>query len=96
MNKPPAGSGACCLPSAKGITYIRVGPDRHIIGLQKLETVFNQLLAMSLYPDETTDEELVSMARRFNYIPNKPSIEVDYAMALRQAYTAYCFPQARE
>lgn len=95
MSKPPVGGGACCLPSAKGLTYLKVGPERHAVGMMNLETVFQQLFGMGRQPDEATNEELVGMARKFNYISRKPSIETDYAIALRQAYAAFCKSQEK-
>jgi hypothetical protein len=35
------------------------------------------------------------MARRFNYIPDRPNVAADYAAALRQAYAAFCARQER-
>lgn len=83
------GSDGCCLPTAEGITYLKIGPQAHTIGMRGLDLVFQQLSLMQRNPSEVTDEELVGMARRFNWIPEKPAIEADYALALRQAYAAY-------
>lgn len=96
MNKPPVGSGGCCLPSAQGLTYLKVGPERHVVGMMSLETVFQQLFAMGRQPEEATNEELVGMARKFNYISRKPTIEADYAIALRQAYAAFFKSQEKQ
>jgi hypothetical protein len=87
MNKPPPGSGACCLPQMDGITYLQVGGDP--IGMRGLGTIFQQLLAMERRPEETTDEELVGMARKFNWISSNPAVEAQYAEALRKAYVAF-------
>ena len=87
MNRPPPGSGACCLPNADGITYLKVGGDP--IGMRGLLTIFQQLLAMERRPEEASDEELVGMARRFNWITYKESVEVQYAEALRKAYALF-------
>lgn len=42
-NKPPPGSGACCLPSVQGLTYLKIGPRGNVTGMQYLEVVFQQL-----------------------------------------------------
>jgi hypothetical protein len=89
MNKTPPSSGACCLPASEGLTYIKVGAKNNIVGMQNLEVVFQQLYLLKRQPQETSDEELVGMARKFNYIPRKAEIETDYAAALRQAYASY-------
>ena len=87
VSKMPPGSGACCLPNADGITYLQVGGDP--IGMRGLVTVFQQLLALERRPDEASDEELVGMARKFNWITYKAAIEAQYAEALRKAYAAF-------
>ncbi len=89
MSGIPLGSGACCPPRAEGITYLEIGPRRIRAGMMGLETVFQQLYAMGRRPEEATDAELVSMARKFNYIPERATIEADYAVALREAYGHY-------
>lgn len=81
--------GECCLPEAEGITYLRIGARGRLVGMMDLEKVFEQLFLMERRPEEASDEELVGMARRFNYIPARASIEAEYAEALRQAYMAY-------
>ena len=83
------GSGACCLPNVDGITYIQIGPQGHTVGMRGLDTVFQQLFLMGRSPEDATDAELVGMARKFNWIPDKASIEADYAVALRRAYAVY-------
>jgi len=94
MDKTPSGDGACCLPNVDGVTYLNVGPHGITIGMLNLDAVFKQLLALGRCPEETTDEELLSLARRFNYIPAGPNVAADYAVALRRAYTAFCVRQA--
>lgn len=89
MNRTPPGSGACCLPQVGGITYIQLGPQGKTVGMIGLDKVFQQLLAMGRRPEDAMDAELVGMARKFNWIPDKASIEADYAIALRLAYIAY-------
>lgn len=89
MDKNTEPSGACCLPMADGLSYIKVGAQGHLVGMMNLETIFQQLWLMQRTPDEASDEELIGMARRFNYIPHKPAIEADYAEALRKAYTLF-------
>ncbi len=89
MDKMPPGSGACCLPQVGGITYIQLGPQGTSVGMSGLDKVFQQLLAMGRRPEDATDAELVGMARKFNWIPDKAIIEADYAIALRQTYAAF-------
>jgi len=89
MDKKPAGSGACCLPNVEGVTYLQVGSQAHTVGMRGLDLIFKQLAAMGRLPEDATDDELVGMARQFNWIPHKASIEADYAVALRKAYTAF-------
>ena len=89
MSKMPPGSGACCLPNVNGVTYINIGSPGLTVGMMGLDKIFQQLFAMGRHPDEATDAELVGLARKFNWIPDKASIEVDYAIALRRAYTAF-------
>ena len=93
MNKPPTGSGACCLPPTDGITYLIVGGDP--IGMRGLGTIFQQLLALERSPEEATDEELVGLARKYNWITEKAAIEAQYAQALRIAYSGF-YEQARK
>jgi hypothetical protein len=88
--------GACCLPNLAGITYLHVGPQGHTVGMRGLNEVFQQLCAMERRPEEANDSELVGMARKFNYIPEKNAIEVEYAKALRFAYTAYHSQQGQK
>jgi hypothetical protein len=47
------------------------------------------LLALERRPEDTSDEELVGMARKFNWITYKAAIEAEYAEALRKVYAAY-------
>ncbi len=93
MGKTPSGEGACCLPNSEGLTYLKVGPRGITIGMMNLDVVFKQSLALGRRPDEITDEELLSSARRFNYIPAGPNVAADYAAALRRAYAAFCARQ---
>ena len=93
MDKTPFGDGACCLPNGEGLTYLKVGPHGVTIGMMNLDAAFRQLAAMGRRPEEVADTELLGMARRFNYIPNRPNIEADYAAALRRAYTVFCARQ---
>lgn len=96
MSRIYSGSGACCLPQVEGVTYLQVGPNKVILGMMGLETVFQQLQAIGRRPDETADTELVGMARKFNYIPESAAVEADYAAALREAYTRFCARQKQE
>jgi len=77
----PLASGECCLPNADGVTYLRLGSRERIVGMIGLDRVFEQLYLMGRRPEETTDAELVDMARRFNYIPARSTIEAEYAQA---------------
>jgi hypothetical protein len=83
------GKGACCLPAVDGLTYLKIGARQITIGIQGLDTVFQQLYAMGRTPEEASDEELIAMARRHNYIRNNPEVEADYAAAFRRAYAVY-------
>lgn len=89
MGQIPSGSNECCLPGAEGLTYLKVGTRGVTVGVMGLDKVFQQLLMMGNRPEEVTDTELVGMARKFNYIPDRETVKVDYAIALRQAYTAF-------
>jgi hypothetical protein len=89
MDKMPPGSGACCLPNVSGISYINIGPQGHTVGMRGLDSIFQQLFAIGRRPEEATDSELVEMARQFNWIPEKKSVEADYGVALRRAYAAF-------
>jgi hypothetical protein len=95
MDKTPSGDGACCLPNRDGLTYLKVGPRGVTIGMVNLDAGFRQLFALGRRPEETTDDELLGRARRFNYIPDRPTVAADYAAALRQAYAAFCARQER-
>lgn len=83
------GIGACCPPAAEGITYLKIGARHVTVGLQGLETLFGQLYALGRQPDEASDEELLALARRRNYIRSNAEVEADYAAAIRKAYAAY-------
>ena len=96
MNKTPFGTGVCCLPAAKGLTYIKVSSKQHVVGMQNLEVIFQQLYLLKRRPQEASDEELVGMARKFNYINPKPEIEADYAAALRKAYASFFTNQEKK
>ena len=93
MDKTPSSDWARCLPNVDGVTYLKVGPHGITIGMMNLDAVFKQLLTLGRRPEETTDEEVLSLARRFNYIPAGPDVTADYAVALRRAYTAFCARQ---
>jgi hypothetical protein len=95
MDKPLA-DGACCLPNVDGVTYLKIGERGITVGLMGLETVFQQLFLMGRQPNEASDEELLGMARQFNYIPQRPQVRADYAMALRRAYAAYWARQEKK
>jgi hypothetical protein len=82
-------SGACCLPGAEGLTYIKVGPQQHTVGVMNLDIVFKQLFALGHRPDEVSDEEILGMARKSNYIAHNSEAEANYAEALRRAYAAF-------
>jgi hypothetical protein len=86
MDNLPPGSEACCLPNVGGLTYIKIGSRGQTIGMNGLDKMFQQLFAMGRRPEDATDAELVGMARKFNYIPYRETVEADYAVALRCAY----------
>jgi hypothetical protein len=89
MGENPPEAGTCCLPAADGITYLRVGTRQVTVGIQGMGTILQQLYAMGRKPDETSDEELIGMARRHNYISRNADVEADYAAAFRKAYVGY-------
>lgn len=89
MSGTPFSSGDCCLPGAEGLTYVRVGPQQHIVGMMNLESVFNQLIALGRQPNEVSNEEILGMARQSNYIAHNPEAEANYAEALRRAYGTF-------
>lgn len=93
MNRIPSSSD-CCLPRSNGITYIKIGEQGITVGMQGLEVIFQQLALLNRRAENVSDEELIGMARRYNYIPRKTSVEQDYAAALRQAYAAYLARQS--
>jgi hypothetical protein len=95
MEKTSPGTGSCCLPNVAGITYIQIGPQHLTVGMSGLDIVFQQLLVMGLRPEDASDVELVGMARKFNWIAEDSSVETDYAVALRQAHTAFCARQEK-
>ncbi|GEM_PF-1321745 len=96
MGRDIPGGGACCLPQSDGLTYLKVGERSVVVGMQNLETVFRQLLALGRHPEEIADEEIVGMARKFNYIPDRAAVEADYAHALRRAYARFCAEGQRQ
>ncbi len=89
MGKAPTDRGACCLPNVDGVTYLKIGARGITVGMMGLDRVFEQLFVLNRSPEETPDAELIGMARRFNYISDRPQIEADYAAALRRAYAAF-------
>lgn len=89
MEKMPPGAGACCLPRVDGITHLQIGPQGYTVGMSGLDKVFQQLRLMGRRPEDASDAELVGMARRFNWIPEKAAVEAEYAVALRRAYAAF-------
>lgn len=89
MSQTRFGNGACCPPQTEGLTYLKVGARGVVVGMMNLDGVFKQLLAVGRRPEEATDAELLGMARKFNHIPDRPTVEADYAVALRQAYRGF-------
>ncbi len=79
----------CCLPQARGLTYLKVGPQQIVVGMMGLETIFKQLMMSQQLPEEISDAEIIGMARKSNYIPNCPDSEANYAAALREAYARF-------
>jgi hypothetical protein len=96
MGNAPANRGACCLPNVDGVTYLKIGAREITVGMMGLDRVFEQLFVLERNPEETSDAELVGMARRFNYISDRPQIEADYGAALRRAYAAYYARQEKK
>jgi len=64
--------------------------------MMNLDYVFFQLFELDHKPEDVTDNELVSMARKFNDITSHPEIEADYASALRKAYSIFYYQQSKE
>ena len=95
MSWKSVGDGACCPPGADGITYLKIGSQGRTVGMMNLELVFKQLSAMGRLPEDASDNELLGMARKFNYIPANESIQADCAAALRRAYSTFCISQTR-
>jgi len=89
MSDINTGKGGCCPQRAEDVTHLKIGEHGIVVGMMGLGVVFQQLYALGHHPDEVIDEELVGMARQFNYIRHDPVVETDYAAALRQAYTAF-------
>ncbi len=78
-------------PHASRVSALQSLEPCHFVCLSDnlLDAVFQQLFAMGRQPEEATDAELVGMTRKFNWIADSESVEADYAVALRRAYTAY-------
>lgn len=93
--RPTLGTSDCCLPRSDGITYLSIGEQGITVGMQGLELIFQQLALLNRLPQEASDQEFVDLARQYNYIPRKASLEHDYAQALRQVYAAYLARQKR-
>ncbi len=81
--------GGCCPQRVEDVTHLKIGERGIVVGMMGLGVVFRQLYEFGHHPDEVTDEELVKLARQFNYIRRDPAVEADYAAALRQAYTTF-------
>ena len=96
VGERPSGGGACCPPPAEGVTYLKLGADRKTVGMLGLGSVFQQLLALGRRPDETSDEELLGMARKSNWIPGNAQVESEYAGALREEYAVFFTRQRRD
>ena len=96
MSWKPDGNEACCPPNADGITYLKVGSQGRTVGMMNLDLIFKQLSNMGRLPEDASDNELLGMARKFNYIPAKESIQADYAAALRRAYSTFCNSQTNK
>lgn len=54
------------------------------IGINKLDEIIEAVRAMNLPDDAAVTEELLKLAKKFNYVPSKRSSE--YGEALLQAY----------
>jgi hypothetical protein len=86
MSGTPAREGSCCPQRDDQVTLLKIGERGVVVGLMGLDLIFQRLVALARLPDETTDAELVGMARRFNYIPHQAATAANYAAALRDAY----------
>ena len=95
MGENSPGGGTCCLPSVDGVTYLKIGARQIIVGVQGLDTICQQLYIIGRTPEEVSDEELIAMARRHNYIRSNAEVEADYAAAFRKAYAAFYTRQKR-
>jgi len=93
MTQISPGNGVCCLPSVDGVTHLKVGSRGVTVGMTGLDKLFQQLWMMEHRSEQAPDDELVGMARQFNYITPKESVERDYAEALRGAYEDFCARQ---
>jgi hypothetical protein len=93
MSGTPIRDSPCCPQRDDQVTHLKIGERGVVVGLMGLDLIFQQLVALDRLPDEATDAELVGMARRFNYIPNRAVIEADYAAALREAYARFYVTQ---
>lgn len=61
MEKAPLSTGACCLPQASGLTYLRIGPEQRPMGMMNLEVVFRQLLLLEHAPEAVCNAELAGI-----------------------------------
>lgn len=95
MNKS-FGTGACCPPRSRGITYLKLGSEQAPVGMSGIVEMFEQLYVMGRAPEDATDEELIGMARVHNYIVRRAEVEARYAEALRKAYKDFCRRKERD
>jgi len=96
MRGIPGAGSPCCPQRDDRVTLLKIGARGVVVGLMGLEAVFEQLRALGRQPEVTTDAELLGLARRFNYIPDRDSVEADYAKALREAYSHFCASQGQD
>jgi len=78
MAEKPSLVNGCCLPKVDGVTHLQIGPRRVTIGMEGLEKVFERLDRMERRPEDASDDELVAMARNFNYIPDRPGVQAEF------------------
>jgi hypothetical protein len=87
---------SCCPQRDDQVTHLKIGERGVVVGLMGLDLIFQQLVALGRLPGDATDAELVGMARRFNYIPNRAATEADYVVALREAYARFYARQKQD
>lgn len=70
------------------LSYRQILVGRFMSGMSGLDEMFAELYEASRIPDEALVPELLTRARKHNYIP--AAGEADYATALLREYRKYC------